>query len=217
MLAPYDVLMFYAFFNITSAWSWGRRREVPDGLLAVFGVGVPIGAWLFSQFFSWSGLLIAASYVGLWQWSSGREAAAEAGLKRLREEDRVAAVARLRQAPDDGVARLMLAQEFEKAGNWDEALRQYEAAHRLSAQMLSEASLAQARERLQRAMSDKRSARRPVGARRVDMRRRDWACAAAGVVLAIWSPARGLAALTAMMFARWLTSGDDSRAARSSF
>jgi hypothetical protein len=216
-LLPYDALMFYAFFTIASAWSWGRRREVHDGLLLLFGMAVPIAAWLFSNFFPWAALLTALSYGVLWRWASEHEGKAEDGLRRLRAEDSAAAAARLRQAPDDGAARFMMAQELEKSGRWAEAMTEYEAAHRISDRMFPESSLAIARERLQNAIVEKRPAPGGVGARRILMRRRDWALVAACAALVAWSPPRAVGLLAALGFARWLTSGDDSRLERSSF
>jgi hypothetical protein len=216
-LAPYDLLMLYAFLRVGSAWAWGRRREVNDAALMAFGLALPIGAWAFTQFFSWAGLAIAASYAGLWRWASEREGISEDGLRRDFLEERAAAEARLRVALDDGVAWLTIAQLREREGRWAEALHAYEAAHRLSDRMLPEPALAAARERLGRAIAEKRPAPRVGGARRIEMRRVDWVLAAAGGLVFLWSPPRGLGALAALGFARWLTSGEESRPSNAPF
>jgi len=213
--AVYDVLMVYAFFTIGSAWMWGKAREVPDALVSALGLWLPIGMWANTHVSPWPGLVVAASYAGLWRWASEREAAADDRLRGLREEERAAAEARLLLAPDDGAARLLLAQALEKEGRWAEALRKYEDAHALSDRMFSEPALAEARERLQRVIAEKRPAPGGVGPRRLAMRPLDWGCAAIAFLLLFWSPLRALGAAAALGFARWLSSAEGT--ARSSF
>jgi tetratricopeptide (TPR) repeat protein len=208
----YNVLMLYAFVHIGSAWAWGKSRDMPDMIVTRVGVLIPMGLWVNSFFTPASGCLIAASYFLLWRWASSREAASDDGLRRLSGEERAAAEARLRLDPDDGAARLTIALALEKEGRWAEALSQYENAHRLSDRMFSERALTEVRDRLEKAIAEKRPPPRRVGPRRLAMRKRDWACAALAAALAFWSVPRALGALATLGFARWLTSADETPA-----
>jgi len=216
-LVPYDLLMCYAFFTIASSWMWGRRREIPDGVLGGIGVIVPFVVWIFTQFDSWSGLLIAAAYGGLWRWASEHEASAEDAMRREILAEGAAAAARRAQAPGDGVARYAFAQALEKQGHWAQALAEYEEAHRLSSEMFPESAISEVRERLAPAIADNRPPLFRPSARRINLRPHDKPVAVAAGALLLWNPPKALGLLAALAFARWLTSGDEAPTARASF
>lgn len=195
---PYHLVMLYALGSIAVAWSWGGKRGIPDWALGLIGLAVPMGTWVLSAFFSWVALVPAAVQGGLWWWAVEREKSEEAALKSLRDEEREAVLARLADAPDDGAARLALAQSLEREGALDAALVQYEAAHRLSDRMLPEPALAQVRERLAHEREARKSSRAMV------LRPLDWIAFAVCAGLLFGSPLRALAAAVAVGFARWL-------------
>jgi hypothetical protein len=215
-LIPYNLLMLYAMICVASAWSWGQRRGIPDALLVFAGIAVPTAGWVFSLFSPWVGLLVPATLGALWWWASRREEGEDHALREMHAEDRAAAASRLRAAPDDGASRLLIAQSLENEGRWRAALVQYEACHRASDQMFSAKALEDARERLSHAQSVKQAPRgaRPRG---LEPRPLDWVVFAAAGVLCLWSLPRGLAALGALAFARWLRVASETRPGSSSF
>lgn len=213
---PYHILMIYAMVCVASAWSWDQRRGIPDALLAFGGIAVPMAGWVFSIFFSWAGLLLPATLGGLWWWASRREEVDDRVLREMHAEDRTAAAARLQAAPDDGAARLMIASALENEGQWEAALAQYEACHAASDRMFSAKALEAARERLRHAAAVKQAPRgaRPRG---LELRPFDKAVFALAALLCLWSPPRGLAALSLLAFARWLHVASQTRPGSSSF
>ncbi|OGS40938.1 MAG: hypothetical protein A2506_06480 [Elusimicrobia bacterium RIFOXYD12_FULL_66_9] len=215
-LIPYNLLMLYAMVCVASAWAWGQRRGIPDALLGLAGIAIPMAGWVFSVFFAWAGLLLPVTLGALWWWASRREEADDRVLREMHASDRAAATARLKDAPDDGAARLMIAQSLENEGRWAEALIQYEACHVASDRMLPEKALEAARERLSHALAVDQAPRGEL-LRGLALRRFAWTPFVIAAGLCLWSPGRGLAALSLLAFARWLRVASETRPGSRSF
>lgn len=192
------LLMIYAAFNLAALWAWGGKRGVPEGLMTVFGLAVPIGAWALS--IAKPGMLWAApaSIAILYFLAVKPRAALIEAMKNDRLADRAAAEDRAIAHPDDGSARLTLARVAEEEGRFDDALDHYEAAHRASATMFPETDLAAAR--------DKVDALRAVAAHKRGLLAHpvDAGALAAAAILCFLSPARGAAPLSALLFVLWM-------------
>lgn len=192
------VLMLYASLQLAANWAWGSKRGVPMGLLTVFGLSVPVGAWALSV--SKPGLLWAAtvSIAVLYVLAVKPHGDLVAAIKAERAAERAAAEDRAISRPDDGSARMTLARVAEEEGRFDDALDHYEAAHRASDMMFPAAELAAAR--------DKVDALRSAAARRAGLLSHpvDAAALAASAALCFLEPARGMAPLSALLFVAWM-------------
>ena len=193
-----NVLMAYAALHLAAAWAWGSKRGVPVLLLTVFGVAIPVGAWALS--IAKPPVLWAApvSIVVLYLLAIKPHRELLEAIKNERVADRAAAEDRAISRPDDGAARMTLARVAESEGLFDDALDHYEAAHRASELMFSAADLAAARDNLDtlRAVAERK---RGLLVHPIDM-----AAVAASAVLCFFSPARGAAPLSGLLFVLWM-------------
>jgi hypothetical protein len=191
-------LMIYASVQLTSIWAWGSKHGVSEGLMTVFGLGIPVGAWALSIGKPAALWAAPASIAVLYFLALKPRAALIEQMNADRAEDRAAAEDRAISRPDDGAARMTLARVAEQERRFDDALDHYEAAHRASERMFTAADLEAARDKLDmlRAASSRRSglAGHPV----------DAAMIAASAALCCVAPARGAAPLAALLFVLWM-------------
>jgi hypothetical protein len=205
----YNAVMLYAMACLVSAWSWGRRRGIPDGLLGLCTVALPLAAWLFGTFYSWVSLLTPVSLYWLWSRTNRREAEEARAYSSADLNQRGAVARRLAQAPDDGAAHLQLAGLMEKSRCWSEALEHYEAANRASERMFNRTELDEARERIEEAMRTPASA--PFEGMRRELSPLDWAAMGLAALHGFFNPPHAAAAISAVLFAAWLRGGRDGR------
>ena len=191
-------LMLYACASLAAAWAWGGTRGVPDWMLTVFGVAVPVGAWTLSISKVEALWAAPASFVILYFLAVRARQRLIETMDRERAADRAAAEDRAISRPDDGAARMTLAKVAEEEGRWDDALDHYEAAHKASDRMFTEMDLKDARDRIE---VERALAARPKGLRAHPL---DAGLMAASAALALTSPVRGLAPLAALLFVAWL-------------
>lgn len=190
--------MLYAAIHMAATWAWGSKRGVPMGLLTVFGLAVPVGAWALSVAkpeIQWATPMSIAILYFL-AVKPHRELIET--IKAERAADRAAAEDRAISCPDDGSARMTLARVAEEDGRFDDALDHYEAAHRASDMMLSAAELAAVRDKLDtlRVIAERR--------RGVLVHPLDATAIAASAVLIFFAPVRGLAPLSILLFVVWM-------------
>lgn len=202
-LALGHLLMLYASANLAALWAWGSRRGVSELWLTVFGLALPVGAWAMSIARPPALWLAPASIAFLYMLSAKDRAASEAALEGERRKEREYAADRAVAAPDDGAARLLLAKAAEEEGRFDDALEHYEAAHGLSDRMFNAEELQAARDRVD---ASRALAAKPRGLRAHPL---DAAMMALSALLALHSPARGLAPLSALLFAHWMRGDRD--------
>ena len=190
-------LMVYASFQLAALWAWGSRRGVPEGILTVFGLGIPVGAWALS--IAKPALLWAVpASIGLLYFMAANPRNEDIdAIKADRDADRAAAEDRAISRPDDGSARMTLARVAEVEERFDDALDHYEAAHRASDLMFPAAELAAARDKID-ALRAEAARRRGLSGRPVDV-----IAIAASAAVCFWAPARGLAPLSALLFVAW--------------
>lgn len=195
--------MLYACANLAAIWAWGSKRGVSELGLTVLGLALPVGAWGMSIAKPAALWLAPASILLLYLLSAKGRAVTEAQLAEERRKEREFAADRAVAAPDDGAARLLLAKAAEEDGRFDDALEHYEAAHALSDRMFNREELAAARERVEtlRALAAK-----PKGFAAHPL---DAAAMAAAALLALQSPVRGVAPLSALLFAHWMRGDRD--------
>ncbi len=198
LLAVGHVLMLYAAANLAAEWSWGSRRGVPESLMTTLGLAIPVAAWVLSiakPAVMWG---VPASIGLLYFLAIKPRAELVEAMRRDLAEDRSKAEDRAVSNPDDGSARMTLAQVAEKEGRFDDALDHYEAAHRISDRMFSAPELEMARERLD---AMKTEVKRPKG---LLVHPLDAAAMGVCALLALAAPAAGLAPLSCMLFVLWL-------------
>lgn len=203
-LALGHLLMLYAAANLAALWAWGSRRGVSELWLTVLGLALPVGAWAVSIARPPALWLAPASIAFLYLLSVKDRAAAESALEGERRDEREYAADRAVAAPDDGAARLLLAKAAEEDGRFDDALEHYEAAHRMSDRMFNAEELQAARDRVETlralAAAPKGFAAHPL----------DAVMMALAALLALYAPARGLAPLSALLFAHWMRGDRDA-------
>lgn len=190
--------MLYAAVHMAAMWAWGSKRGVPMGLLTVFGLAVPVGAWALSIAKPETLWAAPVSIAILYILAVKPHRELVAAIKAERAADRAAAEDRAISRPDDGSARMNLARVAEEDGRFDDALDHYEAAHRASDMMFPAAELAAAR--------DKIDTLRAVAARKQGLLAHpaDAAAIAASAALSFYAPARGLAPLSILLFVVWM-------------
>lgn len=190
--------MGYAALHLAAAWAWGAKRGVPVVFLTVFGVAIPVGAWALSIAKPPVLWAAPASILALYMLAIKPHRELLESIKAERRAERAAAEDRAISRPDDGAARMTLAHVAESEGRFDDALDHYEAAHRASELMFSAGDLAAARDNLDtlRALAERK---RGLLVHPIDM-----AAVAASAVLCFFSPVRGLAPLSGLLFVLWM-------------
>ena len=191
-------LMLYAAFQLATAWAWGSKRGVPEGLMTVFGLAVPVGAWALSIAKPQILWAAPASVVVLYVLAGKPRARLIEAIKADRAADRAAAEDQAISRPDDGSARMTLARVAEEDGRFDDALDHYEAAHRASEQMFTAGDLANARDKID-ALRAEAGRRRGLLGHPLDA-----AAVAASAVVCFYYPARGAAPLSALLLVAWM-------------
>lgn len=193
--------MVYAAFSLVTVWAWGAKRGVPESLMTVFGLAIPVGAWALSIAKPVALWAAPASIAVLYLLTVKPRAQLIEAIKNERLADRAAAEDRAISRPDDGSARMTLARVAELEGRFDDALDHYEAAHRISDMMLPDAELATLRDRIE-AMRAEAGRSRGLSSHPVDA-----TVLALAALLCLVSPARGLAPLSAVLFSLWTREG----------
>lgn len=192
------ILMLYAAANLAAAWAWGSRRGVPESLMTVFGLAIPVGAWAMSIAKPAMMWVVPASIGLLYLLAAKPRAELAETMRRDLADERASAEDRAIARPDDGSARMTLAHVAEKEGRFDDALDHYEAAHKISDRMFSAHELASARDRLE-AMKAEAGRKKGLTAHPLDA-----AAITACVLVALGSPMMGLAPLSGLLFVLWL-------------
>ncbi len=152
---PYQIGMGYGLLALASFWAApaDKPRKIPQLLLLLFGVVIPLMGWFLSLFLPWFFFIVPGSLGYLYWTTVGAEKAQDKAGAAVLDEELEHAAKMIASDPDNAVGYWSMAKVYDQRGQWRTALENYRRANELSERTLSNQEWEDIRARLEHELS----------------------------------------------------------------